>query len=431
MIKCDDTACTLYSKDGSKKLGTYPFSEHGGEEGARKAAEDRERQVVMFREMKKSLLDAMDEFGAPAVLEWIIEKSVDCEGCEDAILKALGAEEVDIEKAKKKRKRRITIEDEDDDDDGNGKEREREGEPTEAEGAPAARETEGEPEAEPKEEEKPVPPKEEAAPPKKEGGPFGQGRGEGRMAQEGAELPKGWTPESLKAYWEKLGGSVESCVGNAPDTVKDKQTFCQRLEGKVKATGGGEAGEKEEKAAPPKPPFGKSLDEVLGALADLLIEKAEGYKGEVGWDDPQSWLKAGTPDEIRAKAWKRMGSSVTTCMEHVKGKVDDPGRFCAALKDKVTGTTEWRGKKKGEAEKSLLSELEDVIQKSEAGDEWEELLKSLPEADILAVVEEGGEEPVEDQPTFLGLVRKSHNQGMGGLVAGLVRDMGAELEGEE
>jgi hypothetical protein len=37
---------------------------------------------------------------------------------------------------------------------------------------------------------------------------------------------------------------------------------------------------------------------------------------------------------------------VDKCMDRIDGHVDDPGAFCAALKDRITGTTHWRGKGK-------------------------------------------------------------------------------------
>ena len=36
---------------------------------------------------------------------------------------------------------------------------------------------------------------------------------------------------------------------------------------------------------------------------------------------------------------------VTKCMKRMKPHIDDPGAFCAALKDRIEGTTFWRGKK--------------------------------------------------------------------------------------
>lgn len=42
-----------------------------------------------------------------------------------------------------------------------------------------------------------------------------------------------------------------------------------------------------------------------------------------------------------------MEGPTKTCMKKIAGHVDDPGAFCASLRDRVTGTTHWRhgGKK--------------------------------------------------------------------------------------
>ncbi len=64
-------------------------------------------------------------------------------------------------------------------------------------------------------------------------------------------------------------------------------------------------------------------------------------------DDKQAkrWetMPTGWTDESRKKFWESVGGSVTKCMEKIKGHVDDPGAFCAALKDRIKGTTGWRG----------------------------------------------------------------------------------------
>lgn len=46
---------------------------------------------------------------------------------------------------------------------------------------------------------------------------------------------------------------------------------------------------------------------------------------------------------------------VTTCIEKMTGKVDDPGAFCASLVDRVLKRTTWRGKKKKASDKEFLS----------------------------------------------------------------------------
>ena len=51
----------------------------------------------------------------------------------------------------------------------------------------------------------------------------------------------------------------------------------------------------------------------------------------------------GQSDEQVRKTWNSLGGSHESCVANVSG-VDDPDAYCAALKDRVTGTTKWRGK---------------------------------------------------------------------------------------
>ena len=55
-------------------------------------------------------------------------------------------------------------------------------------------------------------------------------------------------------------------------------------------------------------------------------------------------LPVGWTDESLKQFWDSIGGSVTKCMAAIDGHVDDPGAFCAALKDRIKGTTAWRGK---------------------------------------------------------------------------------------
>jgi hypothetical protein len=50
-------------------------------------------------------------------------------------------------------------------------------------------------------------------------------------------------------------------------------------------------------------------------------------------------LPTGWTDESRKAFWDSIGGSVTKCMEKIAGHVDDPGAFCAALKDRIEGRT--------------------------------------------------------------------------------------------
>lgn len=70
-------------------------------------------------------------------------------------------------------------------------------------------------------------------------------------------------------------------------------------------------------------------------------------KKAIGWDN----LPPGWTDESVEKFWTSLTKSnskhpVTECIKKMEGKLDDPGAFCASIKDHVEGTTNWRGEKK-------------------------------------------------------------------------------------
>jgi len=103
-------------------------------------------------------------------------------------------------------------------------------------------------------------------------------------------------------------------------------------------------------------PFGKGKKYKNEETAREAAKKREGqiqffkhkeadigeYKPPPGWNDPKSWLSSKEGAEaVRQKAWDGLGGSVTSCIEHMEGKVDDAGAFCASLKDAVEGK-EWR-----------------------------------------------------------------------------------------
>jgi len=65
----------------------------------------------------------------------------------------------------------------------------------------------------------------------------------------------------------------------------------------------------------------------------------EYIKSNEQWEDfPEGW-----DQESLESFWESLGSSVTSCIEKMEGKVDDPGAFCASLKDVIKGDTGWRG----------------------------------------------------------------------------------------
>lgn len=63
---------------------------------------------------------------------------------------------------------------------------------------------------------------------------------------------------------------------------------------------------------------------------------------------PKGW----TQDSVK-KFWESLTGDkehkVTECMKKMEGKFDDPAAFCASLRDKVEGSTAWRGERAASA----------------------------------------------------------------------------------
>ena len=100
-------------------------------------------------------------------------------------------------------------------------------------------------------------------------------------------------------------------------------------------------------------------------------------------------MPSGWTDESRKKFWESVGGSVTKCMEKLKGNVDDPGAFCASLKDRIEGDTDWRGPEKSAREeaKTAAQEFSDSLLADKIAkvfhneDALKSYLKTHPKAD--------------------------------------------------
>ena len=98
--------------------------------------------------------------------------------------------------------------------------------------------------------------------------------------------------------------------------------------------------------------YTKIIDEVVPDSQICFYEK-KAAKRPLRRHTISKWLKKlaenkfdSWSDEKVKEYWKSMGSSQSKCAEKVRGNVnvEDPEAFCAALKDRATGTTKWRGK---------------------------------------------------------------------------------------
>jgi hypothetical protein len=79
-------------------------------------------------------------------------------------------------------------------------------------------------------------------------------------------------------------------------------------------------------------------------LADAETE-AEGIAelGVTDWDYPSSWRKSPTPNRvILLKAWAGMDGSFSGCEREMRGEIGRTAPFCAAMKDRVLLTEQWR-----------------------------------------------------------------------------------------
>jgi len=72
-------------------------------------------------------------------------------------------------------------------------------------------------------------------------------------------------------------------------------------------------------------------------MAELF--EAELQKEAAKWKKmPPGWKSKSRKDFFKNLS----GESVGECMERIEGHIDDPGAFCASLKDRVKKTTKWR-----------------------------------------------------------------------------------------
>jgi len=75
-----------------------------------------------------------------------------------------------------------------------------------------------------------------------------------------------------------------------------------------------------------------------GTDADSVAEL-----GVTDWDYPPSWRKSPTPNRvILLKAWAGMDGSFSGCQREMRGEIGRTAPFCAAMKDRVLLTEQWR-----------------------------------------------------------------------------------------
>lgn len=78
--------------------------------------------------------------------------------------------------------------------------------------------------------------------------------------------------------------------------------------------------------------------------ANEIFKLAELYQNEIE-KEAAKWKKMpeGWKSKSRKSFFKNLADeSVGECMSKIKNHVDDPGSFCASLKDRVKKTTKWR-----------------------------------------------------------------------------------------
>lgn len=85
--------------------------------------------------------------------------------------------------------------------------------------------------------------------------------------------------------------------------------------------------------------FASEFEQLAECSCDDCIEKTAAKEGDKWKKMPKGWDKGS-----RKSFYKSMGKGVNKCMKKMKGKISDPGAFCASLKDREKKTTKWRGK---------------------------------------------------------------------------------------
>jgi hypothetical protein len=65
--------------------------------------------------------------------------------------------------------------------------------------------------------------------------------------------------------------------------------------------------------------------------------------GVTDWDYPDSWRESPTPNRIiLLKAWAGMDGSFSGCQREMRDAINNTAPFCAAMKDRVLMTEQWR-----------------------------------------------------------------------------------------
>jgi len=58
----------------------------------------------------------------------------------------------------------------------------------------------------------------------------------GYIFNEWRSLPKGWTSESLKSFWNNIGGSITKCIEKMEGKVSNPEAFCISLKDRIRDT---------------------------------------------------------------------------------------------------------------------------------------------------------------------------------------------------
>jgi hypothetical protein len=113
--------------------------------------------------------------------------------------------------------------------------------------------------------------------------------------------------------------------------------------------------------------------------------KLAGFNKKEAWDKlPKGWDASSRDKYAKSMSHENREGPVSTCMDKIKGHIDDPGAFCASLHDKVTGTTKWRGKKEAISATGQVAQLRDHKQKkkeSKVSISEYQMFKKIREAD--------------------------------------------------
>lgn len=117
---------------------------------------------------------------------------------------------------------------------------------------------------------------------------------------------------------------------------------------------------------------------VLQPKPSPTVEADAWHEMPKGWDsDSRDKYASSMSKEAKlAGSLKTKEGAVSNCMDKIDDYVSDPGAFCASLHDRVTGTTDWRGKGKESSHPLLGMLMPKMSKESDGGSAFPQALRA-------------------------------------------------------